>query len=626
MLCNGGQLHGHACQNGDTCREFIYNHQTKSKDFLDTGGICTSTHINVGQVLTKATVDALFAFSTPLSLDYTGLWLSSSSFEITITQLFPIQLESETVQQIGSVAPTPARIYPAVGCATCVNAHEFVAYVRKEAALSNVPIACLPQFATSLPLDGDFGGAVVQIDYVIADDPGNVNDFYSPGDTITIVFNMATNMAGMPATNIPKQQIDSIMQFSEHIGTDYVGNWRCGSASRNLCKEYEISTDASGKEVSLSRWALEITLLDITGVRGLESCPDTIGGCDLVALDLAGFTVSLLPQGPYPAHVWASNFSTGGPGIRNFPAQCGASSHSFKGMLGRFGRLLQLFSIVPSRLPARGGYITITGRGFGWNPKTLSITIGGRVANDIRLPSGWTYPVPQLLAQSVVALAPPGTGARGSKVTVYLQDEFSPDKFSTSLDGLVFYAAPMVSGVEPSQLRLAALQAFEDTQFLLTIRGVNFGSNVRHSTAEVAPQVLIYTLTDGVHACPNVTHLSDELLTCVHSVSSRMRTGGSSANVVVEVDGQESGRDSLAARSCKIEYQAVPAFWHQCTSASTRECVECCEFECIEQVEADLDMMANPEPVWDRCKLTCFDFCGLTKVQWHTNSDASQEL
>ena len=32
-----------------------------------------------------------------------------------------------------------------------------------------------------------------------------------------------------------------------------------------------------------------------------------------------------------------------------------------------------------------------------------------------------------------------------------------------------------VSGVEPSQLRLAALQAFEDTQFLLTIRGVNFG-------------------------------------------------------------------------------------------------------------------------------------------------------
>jgi len=148
-------------------------------------------------VLTKATVDALFAFSTPLSLDYTGLWLSSSSFEITITQLFPIQLESKTVQQIGSVAPTPARIYPAVGCATCVNAHEFVAYVRKEAALSNVPIACLPQFATSLPLDGDFGGAVVKIDYVIADDPGNVNDFYSPGDTITIVFNMATNMAGV---------------------------------------------------------------------------------------------------------------------------------------------------------------------------------------------------------------------------------------------------------------------------------------------------------------------------------------------------------------------------------------------------------------------------------------------
>ena len=49
-------------------------------------------------------------------------------------------------------------------------------------------------------------------------------------------------------------------------------------------------------QVSMSRWALEITLVDITGVQGLEDCEDKISGCDLIALDMSGFSVSLRPQ------------------------------------------------------------------------------------------------------------------------------------------------------------------------------------------------------------------------------------------------------------------------------------------------------------------------------------------
>ena len=145
------------------------------------------------------------------------------------------------------------------------------------------------------------------------------------------------------------------------------------------------------------------------------------------------------------------------------------------GVLGRFGKLLILYSIASSRLPAAGGHVTITGRGFGWNPRIVSVRIGDLLAADVSLPSGHTFPVPQLVGQTIVALAPPGSGARGQPLTVSIQDEFSDSSFSATLAGLVFYAAPEIAEVMPTQLRLAAIQAFEATQFVITIQGTNFG-------------------------------------------------------------------------------------------------------------------------------------------------------
>ena len=63
------------------------------------------------------------------------------------------------------------------------------------------------------------------------------------------------------------------------------------------------------------------------------------------------------------------------------------------------------------------GAVTITGRGFGWNPRTIAVSIGDMYVTDISLPTGWTYPVPQVMGQTLVALAPPGTGARGLEVS-----------------------------------------------------------------------------------------------------------------------------------------------------------------------------------------------------------------
>ena len=253
MLCHGGQNDGRACQNGQTCQDTFFDKLSQETIYLETGGACTSTPMVLGQTLPKVTVDALFAFSTEISQNYEGTWIARDKFAILITEAFPLVREEDTVVLIGTAAPPPERVRPAVGCAACVNAHEFLVHVRKEAAISNVPLACLSHATTAPPLEGDFGGSLVNIDYVIADDPGNKNDFYSPGDTITIVFSEPTNMAGLPATNIPKAQIDALMVFSESLGADYVGNWRCGAAMRTLCRDFETAFDGSGNEVHVYR-------------------------------------------------------------------------------------------------------------------------------------------------------------------------------------------------------------------------------------------------------------------------------------------------------------------------------------------------------------------------------------
>jgi len=36
-----------------------------------------------------------------------------------------------------------------------------------------------------------------------------------------------------------------------------------------------------------------------------------------------------------------------------------------------------------------------------------------------------------------------------------------------------------------------------------------------------------------------------------------------------------------------------------------------------------LHIPPTPESVWDKCKLACFDFCGLTKVYWHSDENSA---
>ena len=61
MLCVGGMWHGHACQNGITCQDYIYNAKLQTREYLSTGGVCTASPLRLLQRLPKPTVYSLSA-------------------------------------------------------------------------------------------------------------------------------------------------------------------------------------------------------------------------------------------------------------------------------------------------------------------------------------------------------------------------------------------------------------------------------------------------------------------------------------------------------------------------------------------------------------------------------------
>ena len=74
-----------------------------------------------------------------------------------------------------------------------------------------------------LPLDAPI------ITSVIADDPDNLDDIFSDGDTITILFDSETNVPLGDGT-LTKQEVNNLFTFSEKISQAYSGTWTNSSA------------------------------------------------------------------------------------------------------------------------------------------------------------------------------------------------------------------------------------------------------------------------------------------------------------------------------------------------------------------------------------------------------------
>ncbi len=152
-------------------------------------------------IQTKTAVNDLYAFTESLGESYTGQWNTADTFVIIITNT-----TGATPPIINVTTVTPTGITP------ILSADE----------------TSSPSIAESPVLSGNFGTFVPQQELIItslvADDPDNLDDVYSDGDTITITFNSDTNMPGREGMQT-KATVNNLFTFTEHLGKAYSGEW-----------------------------------------------------------------------------------------------------------------------------------------------------------------------------------------------------------------------------------------------------------------------------------------------------------------------------------------------------------------------------------------------------------------
>ena len=183
-----------------------------------------------GGPYTRAEVDRLFGFSTPLGADYRGTWSDAST----------LSLELLDARGAGALVRGLARVFPSV-------AGDAVR-LRNRAGCEGVPAArCLTPFTAPPPLlSGDFG-VLLEPPRLLGfevDDYDNSDDSFSVNDTLTIRFSGPTNKGGLttdvvsqvvngeevlegglPLTYGGIEYIGALFNFSHVLGKAYDGEW-----------------------------------------------------------------------------------------------------------------------------------------------------------------------------------------------------------------------------------------------------------------------------------------------------------------------------------------------------------------------------------------------------------------
>ena len=155
--------------------------------------------MQLNQIYDKDAVDGFIRFSTELARDYIGVWKDNAIFEITIKELEP----QATLPYIGS----------------------FKLELLKSGNLRNFPPTSDQSYSVSAPLSGGFGLSTLFILSSVASDPEPMDTRYGDGDRITITFSQGTNKAGLPDSNITKEQLNNLLHFSMPLGDSYHGSW-----------------------------------------------------------------------------------------------------------------------------------------------------------------------------------------------------------------------------------------------------------------------------------------------------------------------------------------------------------------------------------------------------------------
>ena len=211
--------------------------------------------------VTQAQLDNLFEFSHPLGASYSGKWIDKRQLVITV------------LDTTGSGPPPIER---------------FTMTVKSSGDLRNDPPACAPSTSTSPILVGEWGACKIEIIEIKAADPTkppNVDRSFSVNDTISISFNKDTNRANFPDTELTKTQVDSIFEFRQSLGEDYVGRW----ISRQL---FQItSVKPAGAAPSINFFTLSVK-----ASAELRNYPPQSAICEIESGYLTGNWGTIIPK------------------------------------------------------------------------------------------------------------------------------------------------------------------------------------------------------------------------------------------------------------------------------------------------------------------------------------------
>jgi len=144
-------------------------------------------------------VDSLFTFSHPLGADYSGAWVDSSTFVVSV-----LSVSTKGAPPIGTtqVLVVPDRLRNRQGEPSGSIAPAFLS--------SSYGSSAPPRFTSFEVFD-----------------PDNADVTYSDGDRLRLVFDMATDRGRREGG---KKFLDNLLEFSVQLGIDYSAEWTSESA------------------------------------------------------------------------------------------------------------------------------------------------------------------------------------------------------------------------------------------------------------------------------------------------------------------------------------------------------------------------------------------------------------
>ena len=191
----------------------------------------TPTIVVPGANSSRAAVDALFAFSRPLGVEYSGVWATPSRYIITVIN----PSGGALVLGKSTVTVTTDQIKNAAG--DLLDANNQTVTITGDAGVLSEP-------------------AITRFTVVVAANATN----YTDGDTMVLHFDMATNRGGgSEVSSGGKAYVDHLFGFSAVIAANYNGAWRDGE-----------SDDCADGGTTTLHPCFVITLLDTRGGRAVS--------------------------------------------------------------------------------------------------------------------------------------------------------------------------------------------------------------------------------------------------------------------------------------------------------------------------------------------------------------------